>query len=341
MIKNYITVCMLSVFCAFSISQLSAQEQKEVHKVVVVEKVKDENGNVTEKKIVKEGKEAEEYIKSMEGGSWTTAEGTEIDLEGKDVKFVAKKACKIVTIDEDGNEKVIEWDGEGEMPAEMKAAMAENDIDIDFEKEMKVVVDYDVESDGEGHKTIKIVTDDNGDEDEMIIVLEGDDIPDEVLQQLKEKNIHIDIMDEGENEFVFEVEKDKNSNKAQLGVFIENDDNGTKVTEIMEGSAAEKAGLQAGDIIKRVNDTPVSSIETLLESLSGFAPGDIAIIEYTREGTKASAEVVLQERKDPFEHKKWKEVIMIKEYDEDHEGDHEEEEEKVIKKKIKIKKDNK
>ncbi len=304
MIKNYITVCMLALFCAFSISQLSAQETKEVKKVVLVEKVKDENGKITEKKIVKEGKEAEEYLKTMEKGTWVTDDGQEIELEGKDYKMIEKKVYKMVTKDDDGNETVIEWDGEGEMPEEIKEAMKEHNVEIDMEHEMDIELEVEIEEGEHEHKKVRIIKGGDG------------------------------------NHFVFEVDEDveKNSNKAQLGVFIEAADNGARVIELMEGSAAEKAGIVSGDIITRVNDSPVNSIETLISSLSSFEANDIAIIELMRDGEKKSYEVVLQERKESFEHKNWKEVIELHERHE--EGEHDNDEKK-IKKKIIIKKDNK
>ena len=57
--KNYVTLCLLSFICAFSISSLSAQDKKETKKVIIVEEKQDADGNVTKTRIVKEGKDAD------------------------------------------------------------------------------------------------------------------------------------------------------------------------------------------------------------------------------------------------------------------------------------------
>ncbi|MBT8190086.1 MAG: PDZ domain-containing protein [Bacteroidia bacterium] len=327
MIKNYFTVCLLALFSALSISHLSAQEVKETKKVIVIEKKVDEDGNVTEKKIVKEGKEAEKHLKEAGENIW-------ISKDGENVKVTEKKAYKMVVLDDDGKEKVIEWNGEGEMPEELKGIMKEHDLEM--------YMDVEVEVGDEEHKDIKIITKGNGNEEVIELELEGDELPDDVKKMLEEKGINIFMMD-GDHEdikVIVEKEMDKNSNKVQLGVFIEEAEKGAKVTGIMEGSAAEKAGLTEGDVITRVNDTPVTSIESLLGALSGFNPNDIAIIEAHRDGERKAFEVVLQERKDAFEHKSWEKVIELHE-EHDHEGEDKEEEIIIIKKKVKVKKDKK
>ena len=59
----------LSLICAFSISQLHAQDDKDTTKVIVIEKSIDKDGNVEMSKKVKSGKEAEAYINEIELGS--------------------------------------------------------------------------------------------------------------------------------------------------------------------------------------------------------------------------------------------------------------------------------
>lgn len=328
MIKNYLTVCLLALFSAFSISHLSAQETKEDKKVIIIEKTVDEDGKVKELNIIKDEKDVEKHLKESGENIW-------ISKDGKGVKVVEKKAFKMVVLDDDGNEKVIEWNGEGEMPKELKEMMMENDLDSYLN------VEVEIEDEGEDHKEIRIIKKVDGDEEVIELELEGDELPEDVQQMLEEEGINIFMMGDDEHDIkvIMEKEIDKNSNKAQLGVFIENAENGTKVTGIMEGSAAEKAGMAEGDIITRVNDTPVTSIESLLDALSVFSPNDIAIIETQRDGERKAFEVVLQERKDVFEHKSWDKVIELHE-DHDDEGDHEEEI-IIIKKKVKVKKDKK
>jgi len=174
MLKNYISILILAAISAFSINELSAQEKKEAHKVIVIEKSVDADGNVNENKVVKEGQEAKDFINKMnneEGVNiWITDEGEEIDLDGKKHKMIKKQQYKIVKKDDDGNEETIEWNGEGEMPNEIKKALEEADIEIS-EHESKTV-DVKVESEG-GKSMIKIMKGSNGDQEEIELEFEN------------------------------------------------------------------------------------------------------------------------------------------------------------------------
>ena len=259
--KNYISITLLAFICAFSISQLSAQDQKQETKVVVIEKVKNSDGKVVEKKTIKPGEEAEKYLKEMEDT---------IDLGDEEVRIVEKHAFKFVARDEDGNEQIIEWEGsDDEMPEEIKEKLEKMKMEIgadEFEKQKRVKVIMREEG-GETDKEVEVIV-----EDEDLII------------------------------------KDINSNKAQLGVYVEEHEKGVKVIDVMESSAAEKAGISKGDVITRINDVRISSIESLMSALSGFEPNDIIVIE-TLAGEKSKAyEVTLQKRKEVFKYKTWKEV---------------------------------
>ena len=339
------TTCILAFFCAFSISQLSAQDKKEVKKVVVIEKVTDENGKVVEKKVVKEGAEAEAYMNKME---WHSDEGAEIKIrvQSDSSKIVEKKAFKFISKDEEGNERVFEWSGDGEMPEEMKELLEENDIDIDMDIEFNEkfegeAIEIDEVIDEENVKHINVIKTD-GDEKRIEIILEGDEIPADVQEMLEEENIFI-MMDEGEEgevEVIVRTESnDSHSNKAQLGVLIEAAENGVGVRDVMEGTAAEEVGIQKGDIIQKINDVPVKSIEELLSALKPFKPGDNVVVEGLRNGENIFFEATLKSRNPEFDKTSWKSAVEgeeIHEIHEEHKDGH-----KVIKKKVIIKKDDK
>ena len=59
---------------------------------------------------------------------------------------------------------------------------------------------------------------------------------------------------------------------------------GVRVMSVMEGSAAEKAGLLVGDIITGLDDTEVISIESLTFYLRRFRAGESSVVEVWREG---------------------------------------------------------
>jgi aminopeptidase YwaD len=58
--------------------------------------------------------------------------------------------------------------------------------------------------------------------------------------------------------------------------------NGVRVDEISDGRPAQLAGLKEGDIIVRLGDFQVSSLQSYMEALSKFKKGDSAKLQYKR-----------------------------------------------------------
>ena len=92
------------------------------------------------------------------------------------------------------------------------------------------------------------------------------------------------------------------SNKPRLGVNIEPMGDGTPVEgvailSVTPGSAADDAGLRAGDIITAVNDETFSAAsageaaEMLLDFMNGVEEGDVLNVEYMRDDNMGSVEV--------------------------------------------------
>jgi putative serine protease PepD len=71
---------------------------------------------------------------------------------------------------------------------------------------------------------------------------------------------------------------------------------GVAVVEVKSGGAADKAGLQAGDVITRLGDTDVTTITSLTEALAAEKPGDKTSVTYTRNGQEKKADVTLGEQ---------------------------------------------
>lgn len=88
-------------------------------------------------------------------------------------------------------------------------------------------------------------------------------------------------------------------NKAVLGVQLENVNgaNGAQVIEVFEGSAAEKIGIESGDILISVNGKKTKDVESVISTLANNNPGDKVKIKYLRETEVKSATATLQERK--------------------------------------------
>jgi aminopeptidase YwaD len=66
---------------------------------------------------------------------------------------------------------------------------------------------------------------------------------------------------------------------------------GLRIDAISEGRPAEKAGLKTGDIIIRMGDYSVNSLQTYMEALSKFNRGDQTTVEFLRDKATMKAAV--------------------------------------------------
>jgi putative serine protease PepD len=71
---------------------------------------------------------------------------------------------------------------------------------------------------------------------------------------------------------------------------------GVAVVEVKSGGAADKAGIEPGDIITRLGDTDVTTITSLAEALAAEKPGDRTSVTYTRNGSEKKTDVTLGEQ---------------------------------------------
>jgi C-terminal processing protease CtpA/Prc len=71
---------------------------------------------------------------------------------------------------------------------------------------------------------------------------------------------------------------------------------GVKVASVTQGSAGEKAGLLAGDIITSINGDPVKKLADYSDALKKFQPGDTVKLGILREGKAKVITMTLGER---------------------------------------------
>ena len=310
--KFYVIMCLVAM--AMIPNFASAQQKKSEEKKVVIVKKSNENGKVTETRQEAEGEAAEELLKSMSPEDIETinvqkgknGENTikittkssssksisndkdgqktvEITSDSKDGKKVEK--YKIVKKDGKG-EKVIEWDGSGEMPEEMKKEMGKININKNMDGEkMEITVDVEKGEDGGDNEDNKMIIVRKGDKDKMRKEIEW-------------------IEREGPNfgpegrrrNFNFNDEK-PNNNKASLGVMIDDTDDGVVITDMIDGSAAGAAGLRRGDVLLKINDKYIFTANGLINALNPFNPKETVKVKYIREGKEKSVSVTLKERK--------------------------------------------
>lgn len=92
------------------------------------------------------------------------------------------------------------------------------------------------------------------------------------------------------------IEKGGNIESAFLGVTTGNASTGSDgltVTGVIKGSAADKAGLKAGDKLTKVGSTSVNSYSDLKAAMAPLKAGDKVDLEYTRDGKAMSATATL------------------------------------------------
>ncbi|MFH8730286.1 MULTISPECIES: S1C family serine protease [unclassified Streptomyces] len=70
---------------------------------------------------------------------------------------------------------------------------------------------------------------------------------------------------------------------------------GVAVVDVDDGGAAQKAGIQSGDVITQFGDTDVNTMVSLAEELAARKPGDKVSVAYLRNGAAQTAEVTLGE----------------------------------------------
>lgn len=87
------------------------------------------------------------------------------------------------------------------------------------------------------------------------------------------------------------------SNKAFLGVTSEMVEQGAKITGITKASAAEKAGLQIGDIITKIGSEKIDEKNGLFTAIGKYKPEEKIMITYIRNGAEATTEASLDKNK--------------------------------------------
>ncbi len=90
---------------------------------------------------------------------------------------------------------------------------------------------------------------------------------------------------------------------ARLGVSVTNAATqdglvtGAGIAEVSAGSAADKAGLQRGDIVVKVGDQPVQDSSSLVATIRGHRPGDSVTLTVVRDGDQQQVKTTLDSDK--------------------------------------------
>jgi len=256
-----------TIFFAFSlamgISKLEAQTESATKKVVVIKKTIDANGKETIVREEASGTEADKLIQKTQSEE---LKNSEIDIEISDPRDSWKNGngqekdfYRIKVKDADGTMKIIEWNGEGEMPEEMKQQL--NQEEYETYARAHNVSNRRAKRSGDGSNNKSSETNTPTVEIEEIILEEA------------------------------------NSNKVQLGIMIEEHPVGVKIVDFIAGTTAEKAGLKKGDVITLFNGATVNSMQALIQEVGKYKAGDIVEVMAIRGDLEQGYKVTLQSRK--------------------------------------------
>ncbi len=91
-----------------------------------------------------------------------------------------------------------------------------------------------------------------------------------------------------------------NPSKPTLGISIAEEKGSVRITGVVAGGGAAKAGLRVNDIIKKINGTSITDIKKLNQALAGKKVGDSIRITVKRGRKTLTVTAKLMSAKDTF-----------------------------------------
>jgi hypothetical protein len=207
---------------------------------------------------------------------------------------------------------------------EIKVIVNTDDIDIDTQQKVQVEIN---EIDGEKDIRIELKPVDG---DAEIIEWKGEgDLPEDIREKLESKGVYLHELDKDAEKGVF-IYKDGTqdgsfnwvsddtpgaflgvigAHEAKITVIVDEEGEET-VTEspespaeglvigsVVEGSAAELAGLKKGDVLREIDNTTLEDFSDLVEFMRNTEVGQQVSLTYERDGQVKETQATLQERK--------------------------------------------
>jgi Rieske Fe-S protein len=83
---------------------------------------------------------------------------------------------------------------------------------------------------------------------------------------------------------------------ASIAVLLAQDKDGLRVTEVVEGSSAEEAGVQVGDVLTKLDGSPVPDQDALAKILAARQPGEVVPLTLRRQGRETELKLRLDPR---------------------------------------------
>jgi len=262
---------LLCIAFSLSISTLQAQqsgqdqEQEKEHKVVIIKKIVDQNGEEETIKIELEGEDAEAYIIQNDDNIEVGPLGISEDNQIIQVKVEGEKEGFNIIGTEDENVKIFIQDKSSSSfteitEAEMEKINPESIVNVNVEK-------------NNGTTVIGIVLKDS----------------DEQLEEKSEKRQ--EAMPHGEKPFMgIHMTQEK---RVENGVNILTQSKGVLISKVVEGSPAEKGGLLEDDIIISIDGKASKDVDKLIDQIKTFKIGDKVTLEILRGKENLTKEIIL------------------------------------------------
>ncbi|RLA58509.1 MAG: hypothetical protein DRQ89_15290, partial [Epsilonproteobacteria bacterium] len=227
-----------------------------------------ESGVLQEIEVTSDGDAGEHTV-------WVTSGNAEgVVMKNIEVNVEEDEDGKVITIVSDGQTEVIELAPGVELSDEKKAELAEKGVHV---------IDHNAVIDGHEEHAI-FFSNDNPDIAKKIHVL---------TEKLTDFNFNFDF-DFDHNVNIAHV-SGGGANCVALGVFVDSDRNGgVNIQSIIDGSGAQDAGMEAGDVIHVIGEDPVENFRALHVALSNYEPGEVVTVEFERDGVRKTVEAELR-----------------------------------------------
>lgn len=105
-----------------------------------------------------------------------------------------------------------------------------------------------------------------------------------------------DNMARGDILYFPSAKRREDATKVVLNVVFDDKAKTAKIEEVVEGGVAEKAGLEAGDVISKFNGFAVKNADDLRQMLPSYKVGEKVKVEVDRNGSPVTVEVKLADK---------------------------------------------
>lgn len=93
----------------------------------------------------------------------------------------------------------------------------------------------------------------------------------------------------------------QSNNRARLGIAMQDSDQGVRITQVMDNSAAMDAGLQQGDVLVRINDQSVNGWQQVQQRIGTMQAGDNVQLTVLRDGEEQQIQATLDQPQQTYQ----------------------------------------